>query len=174
MRTKTMGLLLALVFLVTVLVSTPLLAAGLPGTKHDFSRQDPDNPFRESGKICTPCHRYVNSPPKATINGKPVQVKASRVCLTCHSGISENGEEKVEHKFIKDFTFHHPIDVPLPEGTREFISIDEARSKGIIFYGQENLIGCTSCHDTHNAKGYDYFLRDGMNEGQLCRDCHNK
>ncbi|MBO8127262.1 MAG: hypothetical protein H0Z38_08525 [Firmicutes bacterium] len=162
------------VLLVVLFCATFALAAGLPGTKHDFSRDDPSNPFRESGKICTPCHRYVNSPPKATINGKEVQVKASRVCLACHSQATNESESKVNKKFIKDFTYHHPVDVPMPVDSGDFVPIKEAKAKGIVFYGEKNLIGCTSCHDTHNAKGYEYFLRDKMDQGQLCRDCHNK
>ncbi len=171
------SLLLKTVMVVILLLqvcSALVLAAGLPGTKHDFSRQDPDNPFKESGKPCTPCHIYVNSPPQATINGEPVQVKASLVCLACHSGACNISEDKVDRKFIQDFTFHHPVDVPMPVDHPGFVSIEEAKAKGIIFYGKDNLIGCTSCHDTHNAKGYPYFLRDQMDQGQLCRDCHDK
>ncbi len=150
------------------------LAAGLSGSKHDFTRDDPDNPFRGTTKGCTPCHRFVNSPPRATINGEPVEVKASRVCLACHSKSCERFEEKVERKFARDFTFQHPVDVPMPTNSTEFIPISAAKAKGIIFYGEQNLIGCTSCHDTHNAKGYAFFLRDEMDQGQLCCCCHNK
>ncbi len=154
--------------------SAPVLTAGLAGTKHDFARQDPDNPFRELGQPCTPCHRYLHSPPQATINGRPVRVKASLVCLACHAGACELAEVKVDRKFIQDYTFHHPVDVPMPVDDPGFASIQEARAKGIVFYGEDHLIACTSCHDTHNAKGYPYFLRDLTDQGQLCRDCHNK
>lgn len=137
-----------------LIVGSPVAGAtGLAGTKHDFSRTNPANPFKDARNACEPCHRYLKTPLPTRIGGIEVRLRGTAVCLSCHVD-----------------TAQHPVDVPLPEGPK---FRTPAELPQLVFYGQERLMGCTTCHDTHNGKGFPCFLRMVGEDDALCRTCHN-
>ncbi|MDI6871031.1 MAG: cytochrome c3 family protein [Bacillota bacterium] len=142
-------------------------AAGLGGTKHDFSRANPKNPFKQAKNSCDPCHQYLKIPLPTRIGGITVRLRGTAVCLSCHG---EPGRPEVPKKVKCSFAAMHPVDVPLPNNPK-FRKPEEM--PGLIFYGEERLMGCTTCHDTHNGKGYPSFLRLHGENDALCVTCHN-
>jgi predicted CXXCH cytochrome family protein len=142
-------------------------AAGLGGTKHDFSRANPQNPFQQAKNACEPCHQYLKTPLPTRIGGLQVRLRSTAVCLSCHG---EPGRPEVLKKVQCGFSAMHPVDVPLPESAK---FRTPAEMPQLVFYGKERLMGCTTCHDTHNGKGLPSFLRMTGEEDALCRTCHN-
>ncbi len=142
-------------------------AVGLRGTKHDFSRANPRNPFKQAKNSCEPCHQYLRTPLPAKFGGIEVRLRSTAVCLSCHG---ENSRPEVPKKVKCSFAAMHPVDVPLPASS-EFHALDEMPQ--LVFYGRERLMSCTSCHDTHNGKGLPLFLRMTGEDDALCLSCHN-
>ncbi|MGE5553378.1 MAG: cytochrome c3 family protein [Betaproteobacteria bacterium] len=150
-----------------LLLTASARAAGLTGTKHDFSRANPKNPFKQAKNACEPCHQYLKTPLPTKIGKIEVRLRSTAVCLSCHG---EPGRPEVPKKVKCDFAAMHPVDVPLPRDPR-FRTPEEMPQ--LVFYGEERLMGCTTCHDTHNGKGLPLFLRMPAENDGLCVTCHN-
>ncbi len=144
-------------------------SAGLGGTKHDFSRANPQNPFPQARNNCEPCHQYLKTPLPTTIGGIQVRLRSTAVCLSCHADTTRP-EVASKAKLRCTFAAQHPVDVPLPDDPK-FRRPEEMPQ--LVFYGKERLMGCTTCHDTHNGKGLPYFLRATGENDALCVTCHN-
>lgn len=145
------------------------LAAGLGGTKHDFTKNNPNNPFKNAKNACEPCHQYLKLSLPTKIGGVEVRLRSTAVCLSCHA---DSKTPEVSKKITCTFAnAQHPVDVALPT-TADFEP--PAKMPQLVFYGKDRLMGCTTCHDTHNGKGLPYFLRMQNDEDALCRTCHNQ
>lgn len=138
---------------------------GLRGTKHDFTPGNPNNPFKNARNACEPCHQYLKVKVPTTIGGIEVKLRSTAVCLSCHAGTPE-----VSEKVKCNFAASHPVDVPLPD-TPKFRK--PAEMPQLVFYGKDRMMGCTTCHDTHNGKGLPHFLRLHGEDDALCVTCHN-
>lgn len=155
------------VALALLLLAAPALAAGLGGTKHDFSKANPKNPFPKAKNNCEPCHQYLTTKVPTKIGGIEVRLRSTAVCLSCHA---DTGRPEVGAKLKCTFGLNHPVDIPLP-ATDKFRKPEEMPA--LVFYGKDRLMGCATCHDTHNGKGLPYFLRMVGDDDALCVYCHN-
>lgn len=153
--------------LVLSLASGAAAGTGLGGSKHDFSRANPKNPFPQAKNACEPCHQYLKTKVPTQIGGITVRLVSTAVCLSCHA---DTGRPEVGAKLQCTFGRQHPVDVPMPQNPNYQ---SPEKIPALVFYGPERLVGCTTCHDTHNGKGLPHFLRIVGEGDALCTTCHN-
>ncbi|MBI4685641.1 MAG: hypothetical protein HY755_10635 [Nitrospirae bacterium] len=125
-----------------------------------------------------------------TIHVSPSQPTGpSRLCLSCHDGTIALGAvrnpaggiattreitpDRLSYigTFLKD---DHPISFPYNSSVLlaplEFVS---PPLTGLMFYGSENTIHCSTCHDVHDNT-HGKFLVKSNQYSALCTSCHIK
>jgi predicted CXXCH cytochrome family protein len=169
------------------------------GSKHDFSSLT-----GRPGDACSACHvPHIQAvqPQQTTDDSFALEFyrmggqrevlvpdrympgPTSLICLSCHNGTiaaSTVGSSHVllsahrEGFEIGDFsTRDHPIGVPYPE------RMDGYRPRALLLAaGQVPLphgrVECVSCHDPHNAGGFEKMLVMSNRRSAMCLACHQK
>ncbi len=112
---------------------------------------------------------------------------STRLCLSCHDGalaseVVGGGADAglIAAGALINPRRDHPVGVAYPltgrlsgRTRREFVPIARLQSEGAVRL-IDGRVECISCHDPHNALGYDKMLVKPNRRSALCLSCHKK
>ena len=118
----------------------------------------------------------------------------SRVCLSCHDGSTTDVSVTVAYGDIDtagsfgvtgvnnigtDLQNDHPVGVTYPAALSAGYKTQPALTSLPFFAadGSQSLtgrMGCSTCHEVHNAGGFSYLLRVSSLQSAICLTCHDK
>ena len=171
-------------------------AAGLKGSKHDFSTD-----AWEQVDQCAACHTAKGEKPPlpplwntradltrrfgrtATSKSKPEA--STRKCLQCHDGTiakdatgAANPRRFVHTQHPRRFTTghgrtDHPVGVDYPKIRKGYRPLTSVLAGGKVRL-PGGKVECSSCHDPHNDSDQKHMLVMGNARSALCLKCHKK
>jgi predicted CXXCH cytochrome family protein len=184
------------VVIFALIATVSLAGPGIVGTDHDFSSKG-----WSSNQICLPCHVPHNA---LTPEDGPLWNHAestqtfimyqtdgqldgpSKLCLSCHDGVTavdsfggNSGTEVIagNSNIGTDLSDDHPIGMEYPPqgwNTTRYNDPPTTHEVRLVRINDVKRVECVSCHDVHNSKGIDKFLRAPLDESYLCLLCHIK
>jgi predicted CXXCH cytochrome family protein len=98
----------------------------------------------------------------------------SQYCLSCHQGGTDDTGSPAERTAphprhtIGGLDRSHPIDIPFPESSSDYVPIRELDRRLRLTAGQ---ITCLTCHD---AEASDHGLNIPNDRSQICMACHRR
>lgn len=157
-------------------------------TPHNASAE-PNAPLWDH-QLTTSTFTLYTSPSLDAVIGQPSG--SSKLCLSCHDGTialdnfggTTTGTEFITGAFLigTDLSNDHPIsftydaslatsDGGLFDPTTALSGLGSTINNDLLLAGQ---MQCSSCHDVHNAGGFDKLLVKSNAGSALCLTCHNK
>jgi len=170
---------------------TATLVSGLVGSKHDFRRLN-----AEVRDLCLPCHvPHLTVAPVPRLDRRPTTTQPLRpyarpdvelsgwslLCLGCHDGVTASDVYTSSHAATVSGPLRrstlgtrglrsHPVGVQYPSARPDYHPAAAVTAGGLPL--PDGRIQCTTCHDPHNTRGYDGFLRISNQRSALCLACH--
>lgn len=144
----------------------------------------------DESRLCLSCHDgsatldHLINPPNE-INGAPVTIMGSvNVAIInvpdVQDGVIANLSDDHPISFSYDSVVGQALYAAGGGRAGEMHTVPEALVAGVRFFGNNNRLECSSCHDPHvdySASGnpaYSPFLITPNAGSNLCRACHNK
>lgn len=169
-----------------------VLAAGLIGSKHDFTQS-----LEHPRDLCTPCHvphiaadkaPLLDKRPEAMERLRPYEAvgieldSTSLLCLSCHDGVIASDVYTASHatQWVRALgstrlgiagATGHPIGVKYPVSAPTYHSLPAVTS-GERIKLPDGHVQCISCHDPHNTGRHPGMLVQSNAGSRLCLACH--
>lgn len=165
-------------------------AAGILATVHG-QKGHPDSPMNKQG--CQSCHgpsaqhvsTYINGKPaKPSVTfgdqGSPAEVQ-NQSCLNCHEQSARSHWQGSQHQFAgvtcaNCHQIHSSPDPVLFKETQKEVCFNCHKDKRAQIHKTsahplvENLMTCSSCHNTHGSSAESLLAKASVNE--TCFQCH--
>ena len=120
--------------------------------------------------------------------GKP-RVRAARakadarvfsyICISCHDGvitptvIPTTSRSSSDRSLSLGWKNDHPVTVSQdPSRNRSLNTVSNVRNAGLVLFGSDNSVQCTTCHDPHDPTNRSYLRVDNTGPS-LCLACHS-
>lgn len=155
-------------------------------------------PINDESLLCMACHdgsisvmHLINPSNDLGANPTSVFTSNSEVFIVETFGSAKIGGSSTNPSAYGDLSDDHPISFSYSGvlGSNEYTTgakvgrlhtAELAQGKGVRFFGPENRMECSSCHDPHvdytstGNTAYDPFLITPNSGSALCLACHNK